>query len=83
MKQEKQITSADQLVDGKKYWLQSEFSLTRYESTFWEADKHTAWFTTCTPHARVIGWAGPGITFTNRQELFDLLAEMKVKIYEK
>ena len=83
MKQEKQITSVDQLVDGKKYWLQSEFSLTRYESTFWEANKHTAWFTTYTPHARVIGWAGPGITFTNRQELFDLLAEMKVKIYEK
>ena len=83
MKQEKQITSADQLVDGKKYWLQSEFSLTRYESRFWEADKHTAWFTTYMPNARVIGWAGPGITFTNRQELFDLLAEMKVKIYEK
>ena len=83
MKQEKQITSADQLVDGKKYWLQSEFSPTRYESTFWEANKHTAWFTTYAPHARVIGWAGPGITFANRQELFDLLAEMKVKIYEK
>lgn len=83
MKQEKQITSADQLVDGKKYWLQSEFSLTRYESTFWEVDKHTAWFTTYAPHARIIGWTCPGITFINRQELFDLLAEMKVKIYEK
>lgn len=83
MKQEKQIMSADQLVDGKKYWLQSEFSLTRYESTFWEANKHTAWFTIYAPHARIIGWTRPGITFANRQELFDLLAEMKVKIYEK
>ena len=83
MNKEKQITSADQLVDGKKYWLQFEFSLTRYESTFWEADKHTAWFTTYMPHARVIGWTRHGVTFTNRQELFDLLAEMRVKIYEK
>lgn len=51
----KLIASADQLVDGKKYWLQSEFSLTRYECRFWEVDEHTAWFTTYAPHARFIG----------------------------
>lgn len=83
MKQEKQITSADQLVDGKKYWLQSEFSLTRYECRFWEVNEHKAWFTSYVPYAKVIGLMPPSINFTNRQELFDLLAEMKVKIYEK
>lgn len=81
MKQEKQITSADQLVDGKKYWLQSEFSLTRYECRFWEADEHKAWFTSYVPYAKVIGLMPPGIT--NRQELFDLLTEIGVKIYEQ
>lgn len=82
MKQEKQITSADQLVDGKKYWLQSEFSLTRYECRFWEDDEHKAWFTSYAPYDKVIGLMPPGIV-TNRQELFDLLAEIKVKIYEQ
>lgn len=88
MKQEKQITSADQLVDGKQYELvQGEITIkTTFSEVVHSEPKQGYWITddddmegaqfVSENHGGCIWWE-------DRQQLFDGLTEIGVKIYEK
>lgn len=86
MNEEKQITSADQLVDGKQYELvQGEITIKTTFSEVVHPETQPGYCTTddiaC---AQFIGRKGIGcIVEEDRQELFDGLTEIGVKIYEQ
>lgn len=86
MNKEKQITSADQLVDGRQYKVvQGDIIIRTTFSEVVHAEPQPGYCTTddiaC---AQFIGRKGIGcIVGDDRQQLFDGLTEIGVKIYEK
>ena len=85
MNEEKQITSADQLVDGKQYELVEGDIIIR--ATFSEVvhpePQPGYWTTDDMACAQFVGGKGIGcIVEEDRQQLFDGLKEIGVKIYE-
>lgn len=85
MNEEKQITSADQLVDGRQYKVvQGDIIIRATFSEVVHPEPKQGYYTTddiaC---AQFIGRKGIGcIVEDDRQQLFDGLKEIGVKIYE-
>lgn len=86
MNEEKQITSADQLINGKQYELvQGKITIkTTFSEVVHPEPKQGYWTTDDIACAQFIGRKGIGcIVEEDRQELFDGLTEIGVKIYEQ
>ena len=86
MNKEKQITSADQLVDGKQYELvQGKITIKAvFSEVLHPEPKQGYWITDDMGGAQFVSENHGGcIWWEDRQRLFDGLTEIGVKIYEK